>query len=177
MASTCSTHPTSPGSPRTTPRASARSTARPTPLLSNLPTAWQAFANEFGLTYRDVIGLMSFEPVADLNAETLVVFVNQLEAALRVGRFPLGRRTLPERGAPVGAVHARLQRLGVALERRDQRLQHVAAARGAVRRQREHEEHGSGGVAQSRERQAVCGAKLPISGPSSPAGAPGQAAA
>lgn len=90
MASTCSTHPTSPGSPRTTPRASAR----PTPLLSNLPTAWQAFANEFGLTYRDVIGLMSFEPVADLNAETLVVFVNQLEAALRVDDWPLSEALL-----------------------------------------------------------------------------------
>jgi len=94
MASTCSTHPTSPGSPRTTPRASARPTARPTPLLSNLPTAWQTFAYEFGLTYRDVIGLMSFEPVADLDAEKLVVIVNQLEAALRVDDWPLGEALL-----------------------------------------------------------------------------------
>ena len=90
MASTCSTHPTSPGSPHATPRAPAR----PTPLLSNLPTAWQTFAYEFKLTYRDVIGLMSFEPVADLDAEKLVVIVNQLEAALRADDWPLSEALL-----------------------------------------------------------------------------------
>lgn len=90
MASACSTHPTSPSSPRS-PR--ARPSA-PTPLLSNLPKAWQTFASDFGLNYRDVLGLMSYEPVPDLDAEKLVAIVNQLEAALRADDWPLSEAML-----------------------------------------------------------------------------------
>ena len=61
----------------------------PTPLLSSLSPQWQTFAHEFGLSYRDVLGLMSFEPVLDLDAEKLVIIANQLEAALKSGDWPL----------------------------------------------------------------------------------------
>ena len=37
---------------------------------------------------------MSFEPVADLDAEKLVVIVNQLEAALRADDWPLSEALL-----------------------------------------------------------------------------------
>lgn len=92
MASACSTHPPpSPTGEAPPPPALQRqpATRLPTPLLSSLSPQWQTFAHEFGLSYRDVLGLMSFEPVLDLDAEKLVIIANQLEAALKSGDWPL----------------------------------------------------------------------------------------
>lgn len=66
----------------------------PTPLLSSLSPQWQTFAHEFGLSYRDVLGLMNFPPVLDLDAEKLVIIANQLEAALRSDNWPLSEALL-----------------------------------------------------------------------------------
>lgn len=93
MASACSTHPPPAQQPSAPPAAAPppeQTRQRlPTPLLSSLSPQWQAFACEFGLSYRDVLGLMSFDPVLDLDAEKLVIIANQLEAALRTCDWPL----------------------------------------------------------------------------------------
>ena len=77
MASACSTHP--PPSPAAPPRQPATTAMRlPTPVLGNLSPQWQSFAREFGLSYRDVLGLMNIPPVPDLDAEILVIVANKL---------------------------------------------------------------------------------------------------